>query len=72
MNNLIKKRPVIGKEDWSVLKYVRDVFYKNLWNTDLRDRRDPQGWRQAVFLPQAGRAFPGHEAKIHTNLRKCL
>lgn len=34
MSNLIKKKPVIGKEDWSVLKYVRDVFYKNLWNTD--------------------------------------
>lgn len=34
MNKLIVKKPVIGKTDWSVIKYKREVFYKNLWNED--------------------------------------
>lgn len=32
--SLIIKKPVIGAEDWSVQKYAREVFYKNLWDTD--------------------------------------
>lgn len=34
MNKLIKSKPVIGKPEWSVLKYDRNVFYDNLWGTD--------------------------------------
>lgn len=34
MNKLIINKAVIGKPDWSVVKYKREVFFKNLWSQD--------------------------------------
>lgn len=34
MSKMIIKKPVIGCSEWSVLKYKREVFFQNLWDTD--------------------------------------